>query len=29
MLARDGKIIADDDAKVTFERDRLQSPANR
>jgi hypothetical protein len=23
MLARDGKIIADDDAKVTFERDRL------
>ena len=23
MLARDGKIIADDDAKVTFERDRI------
>ena len=23
MLARDGKIIADDDAKVTFERDRV------
>src|SRR5271156_2576206 len=23
MLARDGKIIADDDAKVTFETDRV------
>lgn len=23
MLARDGEIIADDDAKVTFERDRV------